>query len=243
MKKIFFITISLCVIAFSVISVSAASAPYTTFDDAAAAIELTPLHKNVVQDSIDGSTSFANEEGYNLFDNDTATKFCTGTFPLYASWKMDKAYSIGGLIVATANDNVSNNGRNPDTWTVSGSKDGNTWTVIYSGTAADLEETNFTYYIVKFDASDAYEYFKLDCPSTVANCFQMSELVLCEAEAPVVEEIIEEPVVEETTPAVEPEAPAPVIVTAPQTSDSLFMTAVIAIIALAGCVVLKKKIN
>lgn len=245
MKKLLVFTLTACMILCSMlVSVSAASAQYMTVEDAIAAIGLESLQDKVVLDSVEGSDHFDNEGYGNLFDNDVTTKFCTGTFPLYASWKMDKAYSVGGMIVATANDNFSYPGRNPETWILSGSNDGSTWTAIAEGTEYDLEDEDFTYYTITFGtASDAYQYFKFDVPNAFSGCFQMSELILVEAEAP--EVVVEE--VTETAPAAEvAEASAPatvaVVSAAPQTSDATAMIAVLAIVAFAACVVLKKRV-
>ena len=235
MKKIFAICFAICLLT---VSVFGASAQYATLDDAVAASGFSPLNANVIQDSVDSSEGFANEEGINLFDGDTATKFCTGTFPLYASWSMDKEYVVNGIIFATANDNSGNPGRNPDTWTLSGSNDGSSWEVVAEGDEFDFEDTDFTYYTVSVNNDKAFSQYKFEVPSTLANCFQVSELVLCGAEpAPVVEEVVEE------APAAEAvvEAPVAAPVAAPQTNDAAISAVVALVIAGAAIVTLKKR--
>jgi F5/8 type C domain. len=236
MKKILAICFAICLLT---VSVFGASAQYATVDDAIAASGFSPLQANVIIDSVVGTEGFGEEQAPNLFDGDTATKFCTGTFPLEATWSMDKEYVVNGIIFATANDNSGNPGRNPDTWTLSGSNDGSSWTVVAEGDEFDFEDVDFTYYTVSVSNDKAFSQYKFDVPSTLANCFQVSELVLCGAEpAPVVvEEVAVEAPAEEAAPVVV----APVVVTAPQTSDAALSAVVALVIAGAAIVVLKKR--
>jgi 3-oxoacyl-[acyl-carrier protein] reductase len=243
MKKFLAICMMICLLA---VSVFAASDPFDTVDDAVAASGLKPLQANVIQDSIYGSESFANEECYNLFDDDVTTKFCTGTFPLYATWQMDKSYVLNGVIFATANDNSGNPGRNPDEWTISGSNDESTWEVIASGTWEDFEDVDYTYFTVSFENDKAFTWYQLDVPSTVANCFQVSELVPCGAEAaaapaevaPVEEAPVAEEAPAEVAPAeAAPEAPA----AAPATFDVMSVVVIAAAASLIAALAMKKR--
>ncbi|MBE6723580.1 MAG: LamG domain-containing protein, partial [Ruminococcaceae bacterium] len=60
---------------------------------------------------VDGSNGFNNEGADNLWDGDTATKFCTNEFPAESIVQLDAAYDITGFTMATANDNADYNGR------------------------------------------------------------------------------------------------------------------------------------
>ena len=236
MKKIFAICFAICLLT---VSVFGASAQYETVDDAIAASGFSPLQANVIIDSVEGTEGFGEEQAANLFDGDNTTKFCTGTFPLEATWQMDKEYVINGIIFSTANDNAGNPGRNPDTWTLSGSNDGSSWTVVAQGDEFDFEDVDFTYYTVSVNNDKAFSQYKFEVPSTLANCFQVAELVLCGAEpAPVVEEVVEE------APAAEAAVEAPVVaapVVAPQTNDAAISAVVALVIAGAAIVALKKR--
>ena len=162
---------------------------FATADEAVASIGKTAISG---YEYVDGSGSFDNETPANLFDGDTATKFCTNEFPASAIAKLGGTYSIDGIILATANDNAEYNGRLPSEWKISGSTDGENWFEIASGTADDLAEANFRYFAKAIDASEATSYVKFETEGTEANLFQLSELVLTgsEAEAP---EAAEEP--------------------------------------------------
>jgi hypothetical protein len=88
------------------------------------------LTAGVVLDSVVGTEGYANEGAVNLFDGSTATKFCSGNLPAEVTWKIDAAYAVDYYLIATANDNAEYNGRNLETWILSGSNDNAAWTVI-----------------------------------------------------------------------------------------------------------------
>lgn len=194
------------------------------------------LTANVVPDSVIGTEGFENEGAVNLFDGDTATKFCTGTLPAEVTWKMDAAYAVDYYLIATANDNADYNGRNPETWILSGSNDNATWTVIDEGAEAELGEVNFTYFMFPVAAPVAYEYYKLEVPSTLTACLQISELVLCGA-VPAAETVAAPA---ETAAPAAAETEAPAAETAPQTVDAFAV--IVAVLAIAGTgIIISKK--
>lgn len=154
-----------------------ASAESTVLEEAAPG--RTYLTANVNQDTLAGTESFANEEYWNLFDGDTATKFCTNVFPAEVTWQMDTSYMVDAVVIATANDNAANTGRNPATYVLSGSPDGTNYTALYSGTAADLQDVDFTYFMIEFDNNVAYPYYKFEVPAPESGTvMQISEIVL-----------------------------------------------------------------
>ena len=172
------ISIVLCAILLFTLSIAVSSA---SEDLATEAAGKTLLIDKVKQDSIVGTGSFANEEAKNLFDDDPGTKFCTNIFPAVVTWEMDKAYVVGGVVICTANDNASYPGRNPATWILYGSNDGTNYTKIYEGSAADLDDVNFTYYLFTFNNSSSYTHYKLEIPGPESGTvMQISEFILVE---------------------------------------------------------------
>ncbi len=155
-----------------------------SYDDVTAAAKAIGSNPIKSYTFIDGSAGNGGEGPENLWDDDTTTKFCTSSFPTISTAKTDEAYSINGIIMATANDNASYNGRSPNEWAVFGSKDGENWDVIAVGDDTFFEETDFTYYAAKIDATEAYNFFQFQGTGAASGTFQVSELVLCSADAP-----------------------------------------------------------
>lgn len=222
MKKLALLMVfTLIITVFTAISVSAEVDPLVLESIAAGKNILTA---NVVIDSVVGTEGFANEAAANIFDGNTATKFCTNNLPAEVTWRMDAAYVVDSYLIATANDNSQYNGRNPETWVLSGSNDNTNWTKIDDGTELELGEVDFTYFLFTVDAPAAYEYYKLEMPSTLSGTLQISELTLCGSAAAA-----------ETTAAPEtqaPEAEAPVVEEVAQTAD--VFAVVVAALAIAG---------
>ena len=177
--------------------------------DAAKALGTNPI---VEYEFVEGAETYFSGEGpENLWDDDVFTKFCTDGFPAWSVAQTDKKYSINAIIMATANDNSSNPGRAPAAWTIYGSNDNENWTVIANGGEEFFTEVegdvDYTYFAAAIAPTDAYSYFKFECTETAANLMQVSEVVLCSADAPApaepapVEEVKEEeteaPTVEE----------------------------------------------
>ena len=178
-----------------------------------------------------------------LFDNDETTKLCVTTgAPVFVTWKTDATTATGYEIV-TANDNAQYNGRNPKSWTLSGSNDGENWTVI-DAVEADtvLQDVNFTPFTFAIDAPAEYTYYKFEVSELVnGTVFQMSGLNLLTGavtpSAAPAEEVVETPVEEVVdTPVVEEP-----VVEAPQTFDFGVIAAVAAVVSLAGYAVSKKR--
>ena len=213
---------------------------FETADEAVASIGKTAITGYTF---VEGSNGNGGEGPENLWDGDTATKFCTGEFPISSVAQLDGWYKVDGIVMATANDNAEYNGRLPSAWTVSGSADGENWTVIASGDESFFDEVNFRYFAGDA-SSDAINYVKFESEGASSGCFQISELVLTgtKTDAPVVEKAAEEPAAEE--PAVEDvvvtEAPAEDEKSA-NTFDFGVIAAVSAVISLAGFAASKKQ--
>ena len=240
--------------------VANSGAGYATLEEAAASIGKTPL---LLPTFVVGSSGNNNEGPEMLWDNDTATKFCTGTFPTQSLAKFETPVTVDGVIMATANDNSSYNNRSPFEWTIFVSSDGENWTAIAYGDDTFFEETDFTYYAAAVTPVENVTYVYFQSEGALSGCFQVSELVLTGSglaaapaeEAPAEEAPVEEAPaeteapVEEVAPVeeapAETEAPAEEVVetpvvTAPQTFDFGIIAAVAAVVSLAGYAVAKK---
>ena len=243
-------------------------ASYATLEEAAASLGKTPITGYTF---ISGTNGNGNEGPEMLWDNDTATKFCTSEFPTITIAAADGEYAIDGIIMATANDNSSYNNRSPYEWAVYGSNDGATWTALAYGDDYFFEEVDFTYYAAPLTTEGSYKYFQFQSEGALSGCFQVSELVLTgtkvETAAPVVEEApaVEEPAEEapveepaEEVPAEEEvvEEPAEEVVEetveeapveeetveeAPETFDFAVIAAIAAAVSAAGYAISKKR--
>ena len=119
-----------------------------------------------------------------LTDGDTGTKWCF-TFPsggAYVILEADSAVTISGYSFMTGNDNASNTGRNPKSWTLYGSdsQDGD-WTEITSvtddTTMQDQNSTKFDFVLTTVPA--AYQYYKFAFTANQgAKAMQLSEIAL-----------------------------------------------------------------
>ena len=119
-----------------------------------------------------------------LTDGDTGTKWCFA-FPsggAYVILEADSAVTISGYSFMTGNDNASNTGRNPKSWTLYGSdsQDGD-WTEITSvtddTTMQDQNSTKFDFVLTTVPA--AYQYYKFAFTANQgAKAMQLSEIAL-----------------------------------------------------------------
>ena len=150
-------------------------AGYATLEEAAASIGKTPL---LVPTYVVGSNGNSNEGPDMLWDNDTATKFCTGEFPTQSIAKFANPVTVDGIIMATANDNSEYNNRSPFEWTIYVSSDGENWTPIAYGDDTFFEETDLTYYAAAVTPVENVSYVYFTSEGALSGCFQMSELVL-----------------------------------------------------------------
>ncbi|MBQ4349649.1 MAG: discoidin domain-containing protein, partial [Clostridia bacterium] len=126
----------------------AVSSTGTGYDEAAAAAAAIGSKPIMTYEYVDGSTTyFGDENPGNLWDDDVTTKFCTDGFPAWSVASVDGKYKINGIIMATANDNSSYNGRSPNKWTLYGSLDNAGWDPIASGDETFFEETDYTFYV------------------------------------------------------------------------------------------------
>ncbi len=209
----------------------AGSTESTTSAETAPAEEAPAKSANGV---IDATAGFDGEGAENLFDNDENTKWCLNTAaPVSVTWKTDATTATGYEIV-TANDNAEYTGRNPDAWTLYGSNDGSTWTVLDAVEADDvLGDVNFTPFTFAIDSPAEYSYYKFEVTNIVGGgVMQISGLNLLTG-AVTASAAQAEPA-EETAAAPAPES-------APQTFDVGVIAAVTAVISAAGYSLSKKR--
>ncbi|MGN1317314.1 MAG: leucine-rich repeat protein [Acutalibacteraceae bacterium] len=137
--------------------------------------------------AIDGTAGFSGEGYANLVDGSTNTKWCTNNFSnCYIIFSVSSAVNVSGYTITTANDNVTNTGRNPNGWTLYGCNDytgtgTGTWTEIHSVTDDTvLQDVNYTSYDYFFEKTEvAYQYFKLVINGNKgSDVMQMSEFAL-----------------------------------------------------------------
>lgn len=227
-------------------------AGYATLEEAAASIGKTPITDAAF---VAGSNGFNNEGPENLWDNDTATKFCSGEFPTLSLAIYANPITVDGIIMATANDNSNNANRNPFEWAVYVSADGANWTAIAYGDDTFFEDVDFTYYAAALSAPvEGVKYVAFQSEGGLSGVFQMSELVLtgtsseaapAETTAPETEATIEETTAPETEAAdtsAEETVEAPATTTeAPKTFDAGVIAAVAAAVSAAGYAISKKR--
>lgn len=245
-------------------------ASYEDEEAALASIGGASINGNITDFSVGGdkgkTPGFAGEEAEKLWDNDVTTKYCSTYSPVISIIEMDDTYGLNGVVIATANDNSSNAGRNPNEWAILGSNDLENWALLVNGDETFLEDVDYTYYAASFDQTGGYKYFAFQNNSTKSGTFQVAEVVLSGAKAeaaaaPVVEEepapaeVEEEPVPTEAETEVEEETVSTeveeVVVsgeteesgeteTSANTFDFGVAAAIAAVVSLAGFAVSKK---
>ena len=225
-------------------------AGYATLEEAAASIGKTAVTGATF---VTGSNGNNNEGSENLWDNDTATKFCTAEFPTQSLAMYATPITVDGIIMATANDNSSYNNRSPFEWAIYVSGDGENWTAIAYGDDTFFEETDSTYYAAALSAPvEGVKYVYFQSEGALSGTFQMSEVVLtgtageaapatAETEATVEETTAPETEAAETT-ATEETVEAPATTTeAPKTFDAGVIAAAAAVVSAAGYAISKKR--
>lgn len=115
---------------------------------------------------VDGTKSAYGCPPEYLIDGQTGTKWCIDFFEdgEFVEWRMDKLTSVTGYKMATADDTGESwgNGRNPVSWTLYGSLDGESWTVIDERTDdTTLQNVNCEYFTFTLaEPSASWLYFR-----------------------------------------------------------------------------------
>lgn len=131
-----------------------------------------------------GKIGNAGEGAENLVDNNVETKWCASTsnYPISMTFRTRDEVIVSGYEFTTAKDTARYPGRNPVSWTIEASKDGENWTTLTDvDNDSTLEAKNYTPYRFGLtDPSDeAYSYFRFTVKATAGGgTFQLSELQL-----------------------------------------------------------------
>lgn len=136
--------------------------------------------------AIAGSNGFNVDESYaKLVDGDTKTKFCcpfgSSTSSAYVVFQTSTSVILTGYSFTTANDNSKYEGRNPKSWTISGSNTNGNWTEIATveddETMGDVDFTKYDFTIS--NNVTMYSYYKVEITATRgADVLQISEMGL-----------------------------------------------------------------
>ena len=157
-----------------------------TLSQKGGSLTLTMPAGNVTQNYRDITAShkgFNNEGCECLLDGKTDTKWCVGTteFPITLDFSTRNVVKPEGVILTTANDTKDNPARNPVSWKLEASNDGENWTTLIEVTNDDtLGAENFKPYAFSFSSADKeYSWFRFSVNAIPSgDLFQLSELQL-----------------------------------------------------------------
>ena len=113
------------------------------------------------------SGSHKNYPAYKAFDNGSKTDdeprwLATKAANMYVTYKFKVATVVNGIGIFLPTLNYSCGDRAPNTWTFSGSNDGETWTTLDTQSGeTGWTDGEFRYY--QFVNSNSYLYYKFDC--------------------------------------------------------------------------------
>ncbi len=122
------------------------------------------LTRYIRESSVEAPDGFDGEGPENLFDSDKETKYCVEMDgELDVTFKMKKAITLEAYLLRTANDTAEFPERNPDSWTIYGSTDGENWTEITSvdKDGNTLGAENKIWYGFEVENDTAYSYYKI----------------------------------------------------------------------------------
>ena len=113
-----------------------------------------------------------------LFDGDFGSK-AEGNLNGTAIFEFDTVASaiVTHYVIYTGNDNEKCNGRNPESWVLKASNDGENWTVIDTVTSTGLDEVNSTPYGYEVDTPGYYTKYQIAFTKSGSWC-QVCELKL-----------------------------------------------------------------
>lgn len=136
---------------------------------------------NQLDHIVQATDGFGNEGAEKLFDGDVGTKYCTDASSPYVVFAMKNPVTVKSYAIATGNDTSSYTGRNPQSWTLYGSTDGNSWNVINNVTngSVTLKAVDSKYFKFTTNNTASYKYYKLQITSCVSgSTVQLSEFSL-----------------------------------------------------------------
>ncbi len=111
-------------------------------------------------------TSYENEQCDSLFDGiiSGSNKWCSVAKPKFVEFSTTNAVQVNGYTLYTANDNATNPGRNPKSWSLKAKLANNdNWTIIDSvANDATMQDTNYTPFDFEMDVPGTYRYFRFE---------------------------------------------------------------------------------
>ena len=126
---------------------------------------------------VSGSAGNNNEGPENVCDGQTNTKFCATGLPCYVVVEASLPVRLTGYSLYTAGDTQNYPGRNPRSWTIEGSMDGETWTQFVNETNnTTMGAQNNRQYSFTCNSVNYYKYFRLTISKLQSGTlFQFSE--------------------------------------------------------------------
>ena len=111
---------------------------------------------------ISGTSGLNGEDYGNGCDGLTTTKHGgTGDGPWYVVLQASSPVRLYGYTIITANDNATYPGRNPKSWKVQGSNDGETWTdIVEVANDATIQDVNYTEFDFTCSTTEYYTYIR-----------------------------------------------------------------------------------
>ena len=149
-------------------------------------VDITKLDSLTLSDYgfVSGTPGKKTEGPENMLDNDTSTKWCITevSFPVSLTFRTPKPVNPCGYILYTANDTANHNSRNPVSWKLECSVDGNEWITISQVTDNDtIGAFNFRPYTfpLSHSISEKYNCFRFTVDKIVSgDIFQLSGIKL-----------------------------------------------------------------
>lgn len=138
------------------------------------------LSNYIDRTSVEGTTSFDNENKFNLFDSNPDTKCFmqmrpSASNPAWVSVRLTQPQVVTVYSIGSGNDFPE---RDPANWTLFGSSDGSQWTPLDTRSGQDMPSRN-ALYTYEIENTTAYSYYKLEIyENSGADSVQFSELQL-----------------------------------------------------------------
>ncbi len=143
------------------------------------------LLKLVDRSSVQGPGGWNRHVPGDLFDgifettDEGSNKFGTNQSSLDITWKMTDPVCISAYALYTANDSAEYPERNPVSWTLYGSRDGETWRAIHEVEDGGLPAENYFGKVFEFANGSSFRYYRWSLHSTGAEgMMQLSEILL-----------------------------------------------------------------
>ncbi len=130
--------------------------------------EIAGKYENLTQyvssSSVEGPDGYPGEDAVNLFDSDKNTKYCVEmNGEIDVTFRLRSTLTLKAYMLRTGNDTSEYPDRNPDSWIIYGSTDGENWVEIDSVDKDDnpLGAQNQIWYGFETDNTVAYKYYKI----------------------------------------------------------------------------------